>query len=123
MNLHQLAAGGIGMVNPFETVQYARSIGYTTGAAGKRTPTYAQAVPLVAQVQQLTQRDLQKLAALNIQGDQRKLYCNGSAAGVVRQSGGGGDLITLADGSNWLVTMQLEQWRDWVSVAMVRQNP
>jgi hypothetical protein len=42
--------------------------------------------------------------------------------GLVRVINKGGDLITLPDGSIWLVAQVLEQFPDWVSAAITLQD-
>lgn len=73
------------------------------------------------QVQPLTFKDLTQLSSLNIQGAQRAIYINGQLNGLVRETSKGGDLIQLPDGTWWLVNHVLEQWPDWVKVAVTQQ--
>jgi hypothetical protein len=40
----------------------------------------------------------------------------------VRTDQKGGDLLTMPDGSVWLVAMVLEHWADWTSVAITLQD-
>jgi len=125
MNLHAIVSGAIGSVNPFITANFQASTGYTTNAAGKRVPTYAASVPVSAQAQELTSRDLRQLEGLNIQGSSSAIYMNGIASGAVRVSRIGGDLITIPSGPSagtYLVTTVLEQWPDWVKVSATLQN-
>jgi hypothetical protein len=60
--------------------------------------------------------------SLNLQGDFQAIYINGHVAGLVRPNNKGGDLITLQDGRNYLVTTVLEDWPDWCKVAVTQQN-
>jgi hypothetical protein len=82
---------------------------------------------MLAQVQTLTFRDLAQLDGINLQGERRALYLNGSWAGVLRPEVKGGDLVTLPDGSLWLVALVLENWwltAGWCKCAATRQlNP
>lgn len=124
MNLHNIVNGAIAQVNPYITVMIQSSLSYKTAPSGKRQSTYAPAVPMLAQMQSLTYNDIQKLDGLNIQGQMRALYMNGNWNGIVRTSGKGGDLITLPDGTIWLVTMVLENWASedgWVKVAITQE--
>lgn len=80
---------------------------------------------LLAQVQPMTKADLMQLEGLNLNGDKKKIYMNGSIDGVVRVELKGGDLVTLPNGQVWLVVQNLEGFSDtagWVSAAMVLQN-
>lgn len=75
-----------------------------------------------AQVQALTFRDIQQVEGLNLQGTQRAMYLYGDVEGLVRPTGQGGDLITMADATVWLVTHVLETWPGWCKVAVTLQN-
>lgn len=125
MNLHNIVAGAVSAINPAMNATIQRSTGYTTAADGTRAPTYASPERVKAQVQALQYNDLTQLAGLNIQGEKRAMYLNGNWEGVARPDGRGGDLITLPDGSVWLVVQVLENWASqdgWVKVAVTRQN-
>jgi hypothetical protein len=114
----------VAAVNPWVTVSIAASSGYTTAPDGRRTATYAEAVPMLAQVQSLTFRDLAQIDGLNLQGERRALYLNGRWNGIVRQEVKGGDLVTLPDGSLWLIALVLENWwitDGWCKVCVTRQ--
>lgn len=121
MNLHGIAAPAIGMVNPFLPITYRASTGSTTLEDGTRVPSYAAPVTVSAQVQALTYSDLLKLGGMNIQGVRSKLYVSGSMNGIVRGAAKGGDLVTMANGSTWLVAIVLEDWPDWTSLAITLQ--
>ena len=95
MNLHQIASGGIGSVNPFIPLSIRVSTGSTTEDDGSRTPSYAPAVTAPGQVQALTFRDIQQLDGLNLQGTRRAIYVNGRVEGLVRVENRGGDLVTV----------------------------
>ena len=130
MNLHGIVGPCVAAVNPWVTVMIQASAGYTTAADGKRTPLYAPAVPVLAQMQSLQFRDLVQLDGLNLQGERRALYLNGNWQGVLRPEVKGGDLVTLPrgpddpQGSLWLVALVLENWwltDGWCKCAITRQ--
>jgi hypothetical protein len=123
MNLHQIASGAIGMVNPFITVTILRSAGYVTDLDGTRVPAY-ETLSGPAQVQDLASDDLRLLtdAGINIQGARKNVYLNGQWAGVVRADKQGGDIFQFS-GADWLVTMVPEQWPDWTKVIVTMQSP
>lgn len=121
MNLHQLVSGAIATVNPFTTATIQASAGSTTNPDGSRSPSYAAPVTASVQKQALTQQDIYQLEGLGIQGVHTKIYLNGNWSGIIRADQKGGDIITLADGTIWLVTAVLEQWPDWTAVAVTRQ--
>lgn len=122
MNLHSIAAGVINAVNPNIVMTLLVSNGSVTNADGTRTPRYFPPQQVFGQVQELTTRDLRQLEGLNIQGSQRTIYMNGITNAIVRMSAKGGDLIELPDGTMWLTTTVLEQWPDWVKVAVTLQR-
>jgi hypothetical protein len=121
MNLHQMVAGAIGMVNPFITVEILRSAGYTTNPDGSRTPTYVT-LSGPAQVQDMSTDELRLLsdAGINIQGIHKAIYLNGGWAGIVRADQQGGDVFRFS-GYDWLVTVVPEQWPDWTKVMVTMQ--
>lgn len=124
MNLHSIVAPYVAAVNPWVTATLRRSTGYTTNADGSRTPTYASARAVWVQMQALQYNDIAQVDGLNLEGERRAFYLNGNWDGVERADNRGGDLITLADGSVWLVALVLENWAfadGWVKVAATRQ--
>lgn len=124
MNLHSLVGPAIAAVNPMLVAQFQQSAGSTTQADGTRVPAYAAAVPVQAQCQALSFKDLQQISGLNLNGEKLAMYVNGLWEGVARPAAKGGDLLTLPDGSIWLVAQQLENWSrtaGWTKVAAVRQ--
>lgn len=125
MNLHNIAGNYVSAVNPWVTASIQMSDGYTTAANLSRAPKYKPAINVAAQMQALTYNDLVQVSGLNIQGEKRAMYLNGDWKGVSRQDNKGGDIITLSDGSIWLVIQVLENWQfmdGWVKVAVVRQQ-
>ena len=122
MNLHAIASGAVGAINPRVPLVLRVSTGSTVGADFKPVPTYAAAVTVMGQVQPMSWRDLQQIDGLNLQGTRRKIYANGFLDGIVRVTAKGGDLITDNDGNVWLVAIVLEQFPDWASVAVTLQN-
>ncbi|MEK7888228.1 hypothetical protein AAB992_14005 [Burkholderia contaminans] len=125
MNLHGITAPCVAAVNPWVTVSLQASSGYSTAPDGTRTPAYANPVAMAAQLQSLTSKDLVQLEGLNVQGEQRALYLYGNWQGVLRPEVKGGDLVTLPDGSPWLVTHVLENWSltcNWCKVCVTRQQ-
>lgn len=131
MNLEDITADCVSAVNPPVTAQLKVSLGSSKGADYGSTPTYAAAVPVDAQVQALQFRDIQQIEGLNLQGTRRAIYLRGDVEGLVRANNRGGDLITMPDGTVWLVAMVLEAWLQntadpdepgWVKVAVTLQN-
>lgn len=134
MDLYNLAAGPIILVNPMQYATVFNSTGYFTTEDGERHPIYGTQWDCLAQVQQLTVRDLMQLEQMNLQGSDIKIYLYPSIpmvmpVGVVsRADQTGGDIVHLADGTDWLVTSVLEQWThttnsqpNWICVSATRQ--
>lgn len=126
MNLRQIANGLTRAVNPNQTVQWVRSTGYSTDAAGKRQPLPDLTKPLSANVQPLQGKDLQHVDALNLQGVFRSVYLYGDVEAIVRADGKGGDILQFpltpgGDAKNWLVTQVMESWPDWCRVIVTLQ--
>lgn len=123
MNLHQRVSGIISRVNPMLTVTVRHATGITQNADFTRIPTYSTTT-MLGQVQALTSAELAQVDGLNIQGEKLAIYVNGNLEGVSRPDSAGGDLVTLPDGSVWLVTIMLENWNrmdGWTKAAIVRQ--
>lgn len=128
MNLHAVANSVIQAVNPNVPVNVQFSTGSTI-AAGVRTPTYASAVSLSAQVQAFTTRNLRQVEGLNLQGTYRAIYLYGDVEVIIRVNKLGGDLLTFPNpvgripaGSVWLTTIALETWPDWCKIVAVLQD-
>lgn len=125
MNLHGIAGPIISAVNPMLPAYFEGSNSSSILEDGRQVASFLPPVVVVAQVQQLTSRDLQKLESLNLQQNGIAIYLYGVANGVVRISQKGGDLITVPTGPSagvYLVTVVLEQWPDWVKVSATLQN-
>lgn len=124
MDLHSIASGAIGTVNPFIPATIRVSTGYTTSADGTQVPAY-KVVQVSAQVQALTFKDLQQVDGMNLNGTRRAIYLHGEFDGTVRVDKKGGDIITVSRGVNagvWLVAQVLEQFPDWCKVAVTLQD-
>lgn len=128
MNLNQIAGPAVSILSPSITATWRRSTGYTSDAAGVRTPTFAtQTIQL--QEQPLSSINLRHLDGLNITTVTRKAYANFPLEGVNRTTGKGGDLITYADpntgiSQTWLVTVVFEPFDgEWTSAGLTLQTP
>lgn len=120
MNLHQIASGAIGSVNPFIPMTITRYQGYTTAADGSRTPNVESTTTTTGQWQNLNAKELQQLDNLNLEGDLGGIYLNGTWTGVVRSTGRGGDVFSF-NGQSWLAVQVLENWPDWCKIAVCLQ--
>ena len=125
MNLRALANAATSAVNPNQPAILRLCTGYATSASGVQAPTYAPDANVIAQVQDLSQKDVQHLASMNIQGSQKVLFLNGEVGGMRRPAGKGPDIVILNPGASqetWLVTAVLEQWgTTWCKVAVTQQ--
>lgn len=115
MDLHGIAAGAIGAVNPFVAAQLIASTGNTVNPDGSVTPGYAAPVPMQIQAQELSFKDLQHIENLNLQGILKSIYCPGTVQAVNRLAGTGGDKIVIA-GDTYLAVAISEQWPNWCRV-------
>ena len=82
-------------------------------------------IALTAQVQMMSSNDLKQLDGLNLQGSHKSIYLNGQIRGAVRVNAKGGDLLTLPDGTQWLVTKTLEPWNltaGWTKALITLQD-
>jgi hypothetical protein len=122
MNLHAVVGPLIAVINPREAITIAPSTGSTTAADGDRVPSYGTPQTVLAQVQELSQRDIYQTSGLTLQGVQVTAYLPGAWAGVIRADQRGGDIVTRADGSTWLVTAILEMWPGWCKVVLTLQD-
>lgn len=126
MNLNSLANGVTSAVNANTPAVLQLSAGRTINPDGTQTPKYAQpSIPVFAQVQELSTKDLHQIEGLNLAGTKVSIYLNGQVQGVVRAQNKGGDLITVSTGPRagvYLVAAVLEQFADWVKVAATLQN-
>lgn len=80
---------------------------------------------IMAQMQPLSWGDLQQLDGVNLGGAENALYVNGDLNGIVRVRLKGGDLVTLPDGSVWLVKQSLESWSftaGWTKAVIALQD-
>jgi hypothetical protein len=125
MDLYSIASDVIDSVNPMIAANISKSNGYTNNAAGKVTPTFAAAFGAQIQKQAMSQRDLQHVDLLNIQGTLVKIWIEGALYGVNRAAGDtGGDHIVIPTlGEDWLVVAVMEVWPDWCSVVGCLQLP
>lgn len=125
MNLHGIVGPIVAAVNPWVTASIQPSQGYTTNPDGSRGPAYGEPISVQVQMQPLQYRDLIQIDGLNITGKRRAMYANGEWEAVVRSQQEGGDLVTLPDGSVWLLVFQFEDWNStagWTKFCVTLQN-
>lgn len=125
MNLRGIANSVASVVNPNIAITYRTNSGYTTDAAGHRTPLTTDTA-LTGQVQALTGDDLKHIDGLNMQGVFRSVYLYGNIQGVVRSDGKGGDVLRFPQVpggavQNWLVSQVMETWPTWCRVIVCLQ--
>ena len=125
MNLHAIVGNSIAQINPYVLGNYQQSSGYTTLPDGSRVPAYDPGVTVQIQKQPLTYKELTQTDSLNISGEKAAFYINGNWQGISRPTSQGGDIITLQNGTVWLVVMLLENWSEmdgWSKVCVTLQN-
>lgn len=127
LNMHGMVRGAIQAVNTDIAATLRRSTGYTTDAAGKRTPVYADTTGRV-QEQALSSAELKHVNDLNIQGVIRKVYMYGNWGGPIRADATGGDLLVFprvkgGPAVTWKIVTTFETWTDsgWCAVGVVLQ--
>jgi hypothetical protein len=125
LNLNHVAAAIVSAITPKQLVSIQLSTGATTQANLTRTPTYEDPVSVLCNIQALSQGDLRQLDGVNLQGSHRAIYIDGAIQGTSRPYLKGGDLVTMADGSTWLVTKNAEPWfgvAGWTHAIITLQN-
>lgn len=123
VNLRNIANKATRTINPNIPAIWKASMGYTTGMAGKTTPSYAADVQLIIQAQALTKKEIEHIDAMNLSPCDRAVYVNGQVNGIDRESQTGGDLLVF-EGRTWLVVAILEGWTTagWCKAALTQQN-
>ena len=87
--------------------------------------TMTTSMTIIAQVQPIAASDLRHLDSLNLQGSHKALWYNANLRGIIRIALRGGDLVTLRDGSVWLVNQPLESFEltaGWGKCAVTLQG-
>lgn len=115
LNLHATVRAAVQGVNRDITAVYLKSTGYAPNAAGKQVPSYAAALPVQAQVQPPSGKDLRHMEFLNIQGTTRTVFLFSNPQAIVRVDARGGDLLQFpqfagAPNDNWKIAAVAETW-------------
>lgn len=121
MNLHQMARGAIGTVNPEIDAVLLQSLGSTTNADFTRTPLTGKPQLIRIQAQAIDADDLRQFDELDIAGIHNSVYTNGRIDGVVRILAKGGDILKYS-GQTWLVVGVPELWPDWCRLIVTLQD-
>jgi hypothetical protein len=125
VNLNAIVGPVCASINDWVTAYMQQSQGYTTNPDGSRAPAYGPMTPMQVQLQALQYNDLMQVSGLNITGIRHAMYINGAWDPVIRSQQEGGDLVTLPDGSVWLIVFLFENWSrtgGWSKVAITLQN-
>jgi hypothetical protein len=128
VNLRNLVSGAVSGINPPILATVKSSSGHTTSDDGSQVPAYTITQNVPIQVQALTGAEIRHTDNLNMQGVLRAVYLNGSANGIVRKYGEGGDVLIFSDpatpndaGQAWLATAVLEAWSTWTKIVVTLQ--
>ena len=126
MNMRGIANRITKTVNSNIFVNWVQSTGYTTDAAGHRTPTITT-TQIEANVQALQGSDIRHVDMMNMQGVMRSVYLYGNIQGIVRADGKGGDILQFPEvpggaSKNWLVSQVMETWPNWCRVLVTLQQ-
>jgi hypothetical protein len=125
VNLNAIVGPVCASINDWVTAYMQQSQGYTTNPDGSRAPAYGSMTPMQVQLQALQYNDLMQVSGLNITGIRHAMYINGAWEPVIRSQQEGGDLVTLPDGSVWLIVFLFENWNrtgGWSKVCITLQN-
>lgn len=123
VNLRAIANRFTSTINPNISVLRHAYSGRTIAGSGKVKAGYASPVPLTAQVQALTKKEVEHIDNMNLSPCDRAAYVNGQVNAFDRVAQTGGDLLEF-EGRFWLVMAILEGWTTagWCKVALVQQN-
>lgn len=123
VNLRAIANRFTSTVNPNLTVQRHAYASRTISANGKPKAVYSDPVPLTAQAQALTKKEVEHIDNMNLSPCDRAAYVNGQVNAFDRVAQTGGDLLEF-EGKFWRVMAILEGWTTagWCKVALVQQN-
>ena len=129
MNLHAVVRPVIPVVHPDESVTWYRSTGQQASGYGLVTRSYAEGVPLVAQVQSDGDAALYYANRAGENSIVRKFYLMADAstppASIVRPEARSGDFLRRRDGRFWYVDAVTEDFSanaNWVCVRGVLQD-
>lgn len=125
MNLRGLANSATSVINPNIRIVWNRSTGYTTNAAGQRTPTTV-VTTVYGNVQGISGEDIKHIDALNLQGVFRSVHMYGNVQGIVRTDGKGGDILEFPEvpgeaNKRWKIINVNETWDMWCRVLVSLQ--
>lgn len=125
INLHNLVRTSINAIHSDEPVYIYHSAGQSN-IKGELIPAYYSPIEAMAQIQSEAPETLAQAAQISDTESARRFYLESkdkTPAGIVRFWARGGDLIKRADGSYWLITALIEDFRaaGWVSVRAVLQ--
>ena len=129
MNLHAIVRPVIPVVHPDEPVTWYRSTGQVESGYGLVERSYAEGVPLIAQVQSESDAALYYANRASDNSIVRKFYLMASPdtppASIVRPEARSGDFIRRRDGRFWYVEAVNEDFSanaNWVCVRGVLQD-
>lgn len=129
INLHHIVRAPITNVHPDETILWYQNKG-AANVGGILKPSFADPLPLVAQVQSESDAALMHANRADMNTETLKIYLYWDAQtnplNLDRFTAKGGDIFKRADGTYWLVTALTDNFADvgWVSCRAVRQvNP
>lgn len=125
INVHAIANSAIQGVNPDIPAVIQVSSGWTEQDDGTQTPAYTE-MDAQIQKQPMSQRDMQHVSNLNMDGVYCSVYCYGNYWSIVRDQQKGGDLMTFTDPTsgivtNWLIVAAPEVWTGWCKLVLCQQ--
>lgn len=125
INVHAIANSAIQGVNPDIPATIQISTGYAEGDDGLQVPSY-DTMDAKIQKQPMSQRDMQHVDNLNLDGVYCSVYCYGNYWSVVRDRAKGGDLMNFNDptsgiATEWLIVAAPEVWTGWCKLVLCQE--
>lgn len=120
MNIHRIVNAGVKGINRNVMVTIRRSAGSQQNLDLSRTPQFYE-IKRTAQIQPMSQEDIQMTQGLNLSGLHRHIWINGQVDGLERGAQKGGDFVLTPDGKTWKIAYVAEAWPDWCSAIMTLQ--
>ena len=122
IDLYGIADSVLGIVNKPTQIIVKCSDGFDIAPDGTPVRRFFT-LEITADVQALSSQDLEHIANINQQADNRVVYVRGGLKGLSRPLQVGGDVLNFY-GSDWLVTQPVEEWGngEWCKVIVTRQT-
>lgn len=123
--VHSIANTAIQGINPDIPATIQISTGWAEDDSGLQVPAY-DTMSAQIQKQPMSQRDMQHVNNLNLDGVYCSVFCYGNYWSIVRDRSKGGDLMTFIDptskvSTQWLIVAAPEVWTGWCKLVLCQQ--